>query len=308
MTHPAARWAAWGLQSSEMDGRRQTGADGLSARDLAVLAHAAGMAGADTVARLRQDPALVDRLLGSPEVAQAVLGPGDATEREPLLGVSPALLFAVALQRIVDELPTVRHVNEWAGPRMRLPVLGNAELRELLAARDRRLFLVDLLASFTRVASGSVWRRTERGWRRHRYSELDLMSLAGAVDAVPEASRPQLYRRLGDLCLFLSGVFPDHTAGRLFRPIDLQRLGRAAAVDPRHDELAEALQLRGGVGLVEQLGTRWYDLAGRSAPQPSVAAHLLRAMTERFTTARRALNLLTDRYIFPLRQELFPAA
>jgi hypothetical protein len=153
-----------------------------------------------------------------------------------------------------------------------------------------------------------VWRRTDRGWRRHRYSELDLMSLAGALDGMPEEARPRLYRRLGDLCLFLAGVFPDHTAGRLFRPIDLQRLGRAAAVDPRHDALAEALELRGGVGLVEQLGARWYGLAGRSMPPVSVGTHLLRAMTERFTTARRALNLLTDRYIFPLRQDLFPAA
>lgn len=299
------------LQSCGMERRAQTGAVGLTPGDLALLARLGGLPGGspqEAVALLRGDGALVDRLLGSDAVAEAVLGTADPLEREPVLGVSPGLLFAVALQRVVDELPRVQHVREWAGPRVRVPVLGSAELRELLADRDRRLFLVNLLGSFTRVTSGSVWRRTERGWRRHRYSELDLMSLAGALDGVPDAARPQLYRRLGDLCLFLSGVFPDHTAGRLFRPIDLQRLGRAAAVDPRHDELAEALELRGGVGLVEQLGARWYRLAGRSMPQVSVGTHLLRAMTERFTTARRALNLLTDRYIFPLRRDLFPTA
>jgi hypothetical protein len=293
-----------------MERGAHTGSVGLAPGDLALLARIAGLPGppGDAVARLRADAALVDRLLGSEGVAEAVLGSADPLEREPVLGVSPALLFAVAMQRVVDELPTVSHVREWAGPRVRVPVLGSAELRELLADRGRRLFLIDVLASFTRVTSGSVWRRTDRGWRRHRYSELDLMSLAGALDGVPEEARPQLYRRLGDLCLFLTGVFPDHTAARLFRPIDLQRLGRAAAVDPRHDALAEALELRGGVGLVEQLGARWYGLAGRSMPPVSVGTHLLRAMTERFTTARRALNLLTDRYIFPLRQDLFPTA
>lgn len=287
---------------------------GLASHDLALLVRLASVgdgAPGEAVERLRADPGEVDRLLACDRVAEAVLRPpapaADGDEAEPLLGVSPTLLFAVAVQRTADELPRARHVNEWAGPRVRLPVLGSADLVEMLRERSRRLFLVDLLASFTRVASGSVWRRTDRGWRRQRYSELDLLSLAATVDAVPEARRPAVHRRLGDLCLFLTGVFPDHTAGRSFRPIDLQRLGRAAGVGGGGNGLAEALELRGGVGLLEHLGARWYRLAAQA--DPSVAGPgLLVAMGERFVCARRVLNLLTDRYIFPLRQQLFPGA
>src|SRR5256885_13132420 len=39
-----------------------------------------------------------------------------------------------------------------------------------------RLFLAELLASYTNVASGSTLVKTSRGWPRHRFSELDPMA------------------------------------------------------------------------------------------------------------------------------------
>jgi hypothetical protein len=197
-------------------------------------------------------------------------------------------------------------VHEWVGPRQRLPLLGADDLREVLADRSRRAFLAALLASFTRVASGTVWSRTPRGWRRRRFSELDPVRLAGMLDVLPESRHPAVHRRLGDLSLFLAGVFPDHTAGRAFRPIDLQRLGRAAAVPVRPAEaLAEALETRGGVGLLDHLGERWYRLAAR-APEAAGSSRLLEGVAERFVNARRALNLLADRHLFGRAPSWFP--
>jgi hypothetical protein len=266
-------------------------------------------------ARLQSEPATLERLLASEEVLAAVLGRPDPPAAGPpaappdvLLRVSPALVFAVAVERTRVDLAGMPYVREWTGPRQRLPVLGDAGLREVLDDRERRLFLVELLASYTRVGSGSVWRQTARGRRRQRFSELDLTRLASLLDDLPEDARGPLYRRLGDLSLFLTGVFPDHTAARAFRPIDLQRLGRAAAVAPDGEELGAALELRGGVGLLEVLGGRWYRLAVRAGGVGGPwAERVVGAMAERFVDARRALNLVTDRHLFPVRDRLLPA-
>lgn len=274
--------------------------DHLTRDDLGVLAGVSGC----PVDRLRADPALLASVLGSPAVAATVLEtPPEDPGAEHILRASPFLAFAVAVERVEVELRDATHVTEWVGPKMRLPVLGADDLRELLADPARRVFLAALLASYTRVSSGTVWRETSRGWRRQRFSELDPMRLAATLDSLPEARRPAVHRRLGDLSLFLAGVFPDHTAARAFHPIDLHRLGRAAGIEGGADELGEALETRGGVGLLEQLGARWYRLAARGdAP----AEGLLESIASRFVQARRALNLLTDRHLFPAQPGWFP--
>jgi hypothetical protein len=279
---------------------------GLSANDLVLIARAGGLDADDPaeLARLRADGDLLERLLGSDALDNALLGDAEDPERETLFGGSPFLMFAVAMQRTLLEVDQVRFVPEWIGPRMRIPVLEDGRLGEFLGDRNRQLFLVELLASYTRVASGTMWRDTPRGRTTVRFSELDLMRLAALLDAVPEERRAMVHRRLGDLALFLAGVFPDHTAGRLFRPIDLQRLGRAASV-AGHEGLGEALELHGGVGLLEVLGTRWYRLA--AAPLEPAPASRLSAIADRFVEARRALNLITDRYLFPVRNGWLPA-
>ena len=45
------------------------------------------------------------------------------------------------------------------------------------------------------------------------------MRLAGLLDAVPQAERPGVYRRLGDATLFLTGVFPDYATTRALGPL-----------------------------------------------------------------------------------------
>lgn len=279
----------------------------LTEDDLLLLARAARLDATDPlrgVTRLRHEPALLERLLAHPDTIRAVLGERD--EPDALLGVSPFLLFTVAVHRALDELGRVRFVQEWAGPRQRLPVLGADALLGFLADPGRRFFLAELLASYTHVASGSLWSRTRRGWRRQRFSELDLARMAALFDVLPSQEHAGLYRRLGDLALFLAGVFPDHTATRRFAPIEVERLSRALDAVGRED-LADMLAIRGGVGLLEQLGQRWYGLAVRSSTAPQTrAARLVADVAGRFPEARRVLNYLTDRHLFPFRARWFP--
>ncbi|HSJ73704.1 MAG TPA: hypothetical protein VK904_05255 [Miltoncostaeaceae bacterium] len=286
--------------------------EGLTPGDLAMVLRLAGRPPAeagDALAMLRRQPGLVEETLASPAAAEMLLrSVPDDPEREAFVTASPFLVFAVAVERVAADLREATYVSEWVGPRQRLPLLGGDDLRELLDDRRRRVFLAALLASYTRVASGTVWRETPRGWRRQRFSELDPVRLAATLDVLPESRHPAVHRRLGDLALFLAGVFPDHTAARAFGPIELQRLGRAAAVaGPAGEVLGEALETRGGVGLLDQLGARWYRLAAAASPPAGASTRLLEAVAERFVQARRALNLLADRHLFPSHREWFPA-
>ena len=57
-------------------------------------------------------------------------------------------------------------------------------------------------------------------------------------------------------------------------------------------------------GLLRVLGPRWYDLAARRSPLPPVRRTLDDAAAG-FEKTRRFLTLLTDRYLFPLRERWF---
>jgi hypothetical protein len=182
----------------------------------------------DASAYLRSHPELVEEALGSPAAFELVLG--GEVDHELLVHASPFLVFAVAVHRTVDELGHTSFVEERITPRLRVPVFDAGQLREFGVDPARRYFMVEHLTSYTRVMSGPVWTQRRGRWRRQRFSELDAARLAATLDAVPESDRTGIYRRLGDLALFLTGVFPDHSAARAVHPIELERLLRSLPV------------------------------------------------------------------------------
>jgi hypothetical protein len=238
--------------------------------------------------------------MGLPEVEAAIFGP--VKWEGVSVGVSPFLAFAAAVHRTAANLETATFVEERWAPRQRIPVFDVSALRQLLSEPARRYFLVELLASYTRVASGVAWTRTSRGWRRRRFSELDPGALAQMLEVVQADERPGVYRRLGDLALFLLGVFPDHP-NVLGSGAASDRLLRLSGV--RADQTSDL----NGPALLEQLGARWYRAAVASAAAAghpvtsnlAVAGH----MAEHFGDARRILNAVTDRYLFPWRDQWF---
>lgn len=259
----------------------------LTDQDLALLAANSG----DTSSALRADPDRIQRVLSEPAVFTGIFG---ASTEEAFLHASPFLVFAVLVHRVHRDLADVGFIDEWVGPRHRVPIFDVDTLRDFTADPARRLFLAELLASYTHVASGSFWARTNRGWRRRRFSELDPIHLLELLDLVPESDQPAVYRRLGDLALFLTGVFPDYTADRLLSPIARERLRRR--VLRREGELPPAFEL------FELVGRRAYSAASKATPRPG----LLEDLAGRgFAHSRRVLNFLTDRYLFPLRDRWF---
>src|SRR5271156_4545830 len=215
----------------------------LTETDLRLVASAAAEAegvGPVEAAGLRGDPEALLRLLEHPGVFRTVLSPAEAGSGWAL-PASPFLVFAALVQQAAVELASMDHVPERTGLRQRVPLFDAPALRDFLSDPARRLFLTELLASFTRVASGRYRVRTGGRMRTRRFSELDPVRLAGVLEAAPEESRPGIYRRLGDVSLFLAGVFPDYAAAHALGPLDAARLLRSARVPSgERDELAAA--------------------------------------------------------------------
>jgi hypothetical protein len=266
----------------------------LSDSDLALLASAT-----DARDDVRRDPARLEALMDSSATFRLLFSePG----RDPLLRATPFLIFAVLIHRVVRDLGQASFVEEWVGPRQRVPVFDTAGLNDFGADPLRRFFLAQLLASYTNVASGSMLVKTNRGWRRRRFSELDPMRLIELAELVPEPERPSVYRRLGDLSLFLTGVFPDYAAERLIA--ERERRGLERALRPADREKSEG---RDGIWLLEQLGRRAYRIAQQGADRGAPMAGVLGEVSENFAVARRVLNFMTDRYLYPMRRQWFGA-
>jgi hypothetical protein len=281
----------------------------LTDADLKLLAPAAPGDGA----WLRGDPEALLRLLENPGTFGAVLGggglgggglgqgPGEGA-RGWAVQASPFLIFALLVQRAGTELASAAHVPERTGLRQRVPLFDAPALRDFLGDTARRLFLAELLASFTRVASGRYRVRVAGRARTRRYSELDPVRLAGLLDAVPEAERPGVYRRLGDVSLFLTGVFPDYVTARALGPVDAGRLLRAAGLTgPQRERLAAVPAIE----LLEHLGARWYRTACELAPVRTARLAVASDVAGRFQQARRVLNHLADRYLLSAGQPWF---
>ena len=264
----------------------------LTDTDLKLLAPAAPGDGA----WLRGDPAALLRLLEDPGTFGTVLGrrPDDGP-RGWAVQASPFLIFALLVQRAATELASMDHVTERTGPRQRVPLFDAPALRDFVGSPARRLFLAELLGSFTRVASGRYRVRGGGRMRTRRFSELDPVRLAGLLDGVPDAERPGVYRRLGDVCLFLAGVFPDYATLYGVGPAQVSRLLRAARVPAaEQDQLATIPAIE----LLEQLGARWYRAACGLAPVRTARLDVVAEVAERVRQARRVLNHVADRYLF----------
>jgi|BEDMetMinimDraft_2_1075160.scaffolds.fasta_scaffold13265_2 hypothetical protein len=224
---------------------------------------------------MRRDPRILEVALDDPRLFARL-----AEDREAILKVSPFLLFQVLMRQAVRQLRATRFTVERTGFRQRVAVFDAHEVRQFLEEPEVVDYLAELLASFTRVRSGANWYRTKRGWRRRRFSELDLRSLEGLeAEAGPE-DRYYLDRRIAEVALFLLGVFPDA----------MQR--------PRlHGRTPEEVEV---IGATRYERASLHPLAARSGE-----AALLGSLARRFRVARKALNFLTDQFLYPLRTEWF---
>ncbi len=206
-------------------------------------------------------------------------------EEQSVVRVSPYMLFSVWLRAVRREIQERGYVYQPETRGRRLAVFEGPAVVELLSDPAPLEYLAGLLCSFVKTNTAVIYWKERGAWHRRRFNDSDLddmIALAGIVD--PEL-RSRYYQRIGDIALFLSGIFPDQA---------LRITPRSRSTLTTHRTLQD----------YEQAGRRFYALAAREPAQEPVGGAVT-ILAEKFVLARSALNHLSDHYLRKQRARFF---
>jgi hypothetical protein len=238
---------------------------------------------------IHDDEPLIEAMLDDERLFQRLM---DA--EEPLVQVSPWLFFTVLLRRARRDLQQQTFTME-KRHRQKVVLFDTDRVIELLDEDPLREYLAVLLASFTRVESVTVRVRVREGlWRRYRTNAFDVEGLTRYCQALDEEYRFDCYRRIGDVCLFLSGMFPEHIDSQYRYPLtgQLRPRMRSRIVTSRED--------------YEAHGRAFYRLAAEHERARGEGLDgVLSTISENFILAEKPLVFLAERYLPFTRHQLF---
>src|SRR3984957_13237387 len=122
------------------------------------------------------------------------------------------MLFSVLLRRLRRELQNEAYVLDVDTNGKRFPVFEGPAVANMLSDKQTRDCLAEMLASFARTNSGNIYWKERGTWHKRRFSDIDLDDMVELARIVDPEMRPALYKRIADIALFLSGIFPEHSA------------------------------------------------------------------------------------------------
>jgi hypothetical protein len=263
-----------------------------SARDLLFVAETLVPERGDRehlVALLQEDETLLEAMLQDDRLFQQIMA-----EEEIFPLVSPHFFFKVLLLRTRRDLETASYTIE-RRHLQKVALFDADQVVELLSQPGVADYLASMLASFTRINSITIPVRVRKGlWRRIRINDLDVDSLARYAQALEEEHRFWAYQRIGDACLFLTGIFPEYIDARQRYPLSgAPRLRmRSSLVNSLED--------------YEAFGRTFYRLAAEHAvAQLQGVDEILTVMSERFILAEKPLNFVAEHYLSLRKDRLF---
>ncbi len=272
--------------------RLASGSLRLSQRDLEFLVDTAAPDHSDKaklVEIAREDEDFRKAFIASDPVAELV-----TSSEEVLARISPVLYFQVLLTQALKELEQVTHTVERTG-RDTIPVFDTKEVVDLLGRPPVLEYLTDLLASFTRVESYVLPVRVRRGiWRKVRFNDMDIDGLIRLCATADDERRLAYYKRIGDVCLFNLGVFPEHA--------------RATSLRTGGPSLAPQSSRRAARSLeeYEEEGRRFYRMAGEHPTAKALEiAQLFNLLYDKFSVASKPLSFVARRYLTHQKRTVF---
>jgi len=254
----------------------------------------------ETVADRRQDHDRIIELVRDKEDFLEVMLQDDRLVRrvledeEILLKISPFLLFTILMRRVRKDLQAQGYTIERVGIRESVPVFDAPQVSEFLKEPEVEGYLVDLLVSFTRINTWTLYFYRHGQFQRRRFSDLNLDDMIELANLVEEEARFPIYKRVADIALFISGIFPEYAASRKRRSErgPLRMLVSTERLQSLED--------------YEEEGKRFYHLAaGHPTAKEIRLDRVLASLAEHFSFARKPLNLLSDRYIRWSKSRLF---
>ncbi len=243
----------------------------------------------EAVSLLATDDAMIGRMLDEDRLFERVTG-----EDEILVRISPWLFFTILLRRARGDLEQEAFTVEERA-RQKVVLFDTDRVTDLLAEEALLDYLASMLASFTRVHSVTVRYRVRQGiWRRYRTSELDVDGMIRAAERMDEPLRYGAYRRIGDVCLFMSGMFPEYIEYQHRYPFSgqVRPAARGRVVVTRED--------------YERHGAAFYRMAAEhEAARTEGLDEVLESLSEHFILAEKPLHFLANRYLQLRKGTLF---
>jgi hypothetical protein len=238
---------------------------------------------------LQDDEALLDAMLEDDRLFQELM-----SNEEIFVSVSPDFFFKVlmlhARRDLEREVFTIERRNQ-----QKVVLFDANRVVDLLANAAMCDYLAEMLASFTRIHSLTIPIRVRPGiWHRIRVNDLDVDSLVRYAQILDEEHRFGIYQRIGDACLFLTGIFPEYIEACQRYPQSRQprlRLGGSLLQDLED---------------FESYGRTFYRLAARDqVAQLRGLRELLTTLSEQFILAEKPLAFLAERYLSLHKHRLF---
>jgi hypothetical protein len=239
--------------------------------------------------QLAADEASLEDMLDDDRLFQRLV-----QEEDILLQVSTWLFFTVLLRRAWRDLEQEAFTVEKRG-RQKAFLFDADRVVELLGREPVRDYLATMLASFTRVEHVTVLSEIRPGtWRAYRTHEFDIEGMMRYSRTLDEPFRFAPYKRIGDVCLFLSGMFTEYINSQHRYPLSGQ-------VRPRmRGRLVQKVED------YETYGRAFYQKAAEHerASQEGLD-EVLATLSENFILAEKPLSFVATRYLHMARHTLF---
>ncbi len=238
---------------------------------------------------IREDDDFRNRFVSDEKVFRRVMD-----DDEILLRVSPTLFFEILLRRAVSALEQKGFTLEQTRT-MKIPVFDSRDVVDLMGDDAVLIYLADMLSSFTRIESYTIAFRTKPGmWKKIRFNDLDIHSLIAFAQVVEEPHRLRFFKRIGDICLFILGIFPEHAEYDYRYPFSKQ---------PR-PHIRGRMRVSPKEYLTE--GQKFYRLA---AEHPSAEEYhmsdMYRILCENFEKVKKPLNFIADHFLRYKKSRVF---
>ncbi len=215
-------------------------------------------------------------------------------DEEVFLKISPGLFFEILLRRAGEDLKGRGYTFEKDRTR-KIPVFDAQEVGDCLDREPLLRYLADMLSSFTKIESYTIPILIRQGiWGKFRFNDLDIASLRRCCEVVEDPHRFAFYKRIGDICLFMLGIFPDYPQQNYRYPFSAQLrppIPGKTRISPEE---------------YEEEGRKFYGLA---AAHPLAAklemAETFWSLHEDFLKVKKPLNFVAENYLLYQKQKLF---
>lgn len=230
---------------------------------------------------LREDSEILDGMLSDERLFDHLMN-----NSEQVLNVSGRLFFTVLLNRARRDLRRQPFTFE-RDNRFGVVVFDAAAVLDLLDDPRMRDYLAGVLSSFVRNDAKTAFVQVSNGtYRRIRVSDFDIEGLIEFSKLVDDEQQVYLWKRIGEVCLFLIGVFSDY--------VDAQRRlpgGWYRAKSKK--ELAEC-------------GSYYFrEASKKSRYLPDDLEHPIARMSEDFQLATKPLAYVSRRYLGYIEHSVF---